>query len=449
LTSAQLNIAQMSNNMRINIQIILLLFLNQLAMGQLVAPAPPQSTPILLTGATAHLGDGTIIEDAAIGFSMGKITIVSTRKETRRHAGYDVIDVTGQHIYPGFILPNSTLGLEEVSSVRASRDEHEVGTLNPNVRSLISYNTDSENIPTFRFNGVLLAETTPQGGLISGTSSVMELEGWNWEDAVHTKDMGIHMHWPGRTVRNYDVNTFTITTSKNPRYDAQVASIKKLFLDARAYEQTSQPARNLKLEAVLDLFNGSKRLFIHAGGANEIIESIRLAQESGVQTIVLHTSHAALKVSSFLVDHKIPVIIPATHTLPAKADDPIDLPYELPALLTRAGLSVSLSDDNRFLTNGRNLPFYAGTAAAYGLGKEEALKTITSNPASALGISDRVGTLEVGKDATLFVSIGDALDIRGNILTNAFISGKQIELDNKQQELYKRFSEKYGQSVTE
>lgn len=427
--------------------ILILLFIVGLlasaGYSQVPVPVKPQEKPLLLVGATAHLGNGDIIENSAIGFDEGKLTIIGSAAEAGRPSGYEIIDVSGKEIYPGFILPNSEVGLSEVASIRAMRDDNETGSINPNVRSVISYNTDSEMIPTFRFNGILLAESTPRGGLISGTSSVMEMEGWNWEDAAHTVDVGIHMNWPNKTRRRFDFNTFTVSTQPNQNYKEEISELKKHFQDALAYGNMPAKDKNLKMESMQGLFSGDKRLFIHANQADEIVEAINFAKENSVNKITLITAEEALHVLDFLKENEIPVIIPPTHSLPARADEPIDRPYELPYLLTQAGISVSFFHDDD-LANARNLPFYAGTAVAYGMKKEEALKTITSNAARALGIENRVGTLELGKDATLFVSEGDALDIRTNILSHAFIRGKQIVLDNKQQDLYKRFSEKYG-----
>ncbi len=197
------------------------------------------------------------------------------------------------------------------------------------------------------------------------------------------------------------------------------------------------------MEKMKGLFDGSTSLTIHASGAKEIVESIMTAQEFGVKKIVMVAGSAALYVAEFLKDNNIPVILPPVHSLPSRDDEDIDLPYRLPHLLTEAGVMVGLSHSG-MLANARNLPFYAGTAVAYGMDKESALKTITSNTAKMLGIDNRVGSLTVGKDATLFVSVGDALDIRTSILTHAFISGKNVTLDNKQQELYNRYSDKYG-----
>ena len=423
---------------------ILFVALSTVAYAQPPVPAKPQSKPIALTGGVAHLGNGQVIQNSIIAFDKGKLTIVADATTARVDlTNHEVINISGKHVYPGLILPNSPIGLQEVSAIRAMNDYNEHGVLNPNVRSVVSYNTDSEYIPTFRFNGVLLAESVPTGGLISGSSSVMEMEGWNWEDAAHTMDMGIHLNWPALTRRQFDFATFTFAESPNREYEKQVGELELFFGQSVAYGNQATKESNLKLEAMQGLFNGKKTLFIHANTPKEIVESVRFAKLGGVKKITVITGSSALWVSDFLKENKIPVILPATHNLPDRNDDDVDLPFKLPYLLTQAGVTVSLSNDGS-LHGGRNLAFYAGTAVAYGLSKEDALKTITSNTAIALGIDNRVGTLEVGKDATLFVSKGDALDYRTNVLSHAYISGKLIALPGIQEELYERFSDKYG-----
>ncbi len=424
--------------------LILFAFVSVASWGQTPVPSKAQAKAIALTGGVAHLGNGQVIKNSVIAFEKGKLTLVTDATTARLDLSkYEVINIDGKHVYPGFILPNSQVGLQEVSSIRAMNDYSERGELNPNVRSIISYNTDSEYIPTYRFNGVLLAETTPTGGVISGSSSVVEMEGWNWEDAAHTVDMGIHMNWPARLRRQFDFNTFTFAESPNRDYDKQVGDLELFFAEATSYGKLSSKEANLKLEAMQGLFDGKKGLFIHVNNSKEIIESVRFAQRSGVKRIVVVGGLDALWVADFLKENKIPVILPSTHALPARNDDDVDLPYKLPYLLSQAGVTISLSNDDA-LHGSRNLGFYAGTAVAYGMDKEEALKAITSNTAKALGIDQRVGTLEVGKDATLFVSEGDALDYRTNKLTHAFISGKLVTLPGIQEELYDRYSNKYG-----
>jgi imidazolonepropionase-like amidohydrolase len=425
--------------------LLMALFMMNTALAQTPVPSKPQAKPIALMGAVAHLGNGQVIQNSIIAFDKGKLTIVADATTSKVDlTGYEVVNVSGKHIYPGFILPNSQVGLQEVSSIRAMNDYTERGELNPNIRSIISYNTDTEFTPTFRYNGVLLAEAAPTGGTISGSSSVMEMDGWNWEDAAHSIDIGIHMAWPQLVKRQFDFNTFTFAETANKDYDKEVGELERFFAEAASYGKVSSKEANLKFDAMQGLFDGKKTLFIHANSPKEIVESIRFAQRSGVQRITLLEAAGSYLVTEFLKENKIPVIVPATHNLPNRNDDDVDLPYKLPYLLSQAGVMVSLSNDGA-LHGARNIGFYAGTAAAYGMDKEEALKTITSNTAKALGIDSRVGTLEVGKDATLFVSNGDALDYRGNVLTHAFITGKQVTLPGNQQELYERYSRKYGQ----
>ena len=425
---------------------LLLIFVTTLVFAQVPAPAPPQSQPVLLLGGTAHLGTGQVIENAAIAFADGKITSVteaSAMSDSDR-AQYEVIEVTGQHIYPGFILPDTDLGLVEISAVRATVDNAEEGSLNPNVRSLTSYNTDSELIPTFRFNGILLAQITPQSGLISGTSSVVQLDAWNWEDAVVAADKALHLHWPGRFRYEFDFISFTMKRVVNEKYDGQLRSIQTLFADAKAYAEVEEPTTaNLKLDALHDLFDGSKTLYLHSNEAREILEAVLFAEKYEVPNVVLVGGSGVLPVKDFIKERKIPVVIENVHQLPDHASSDVDLPYKLAHLLHQEGILVSLAYNEGMTARSRSLPFLAGTTVAYGLDKEEALKLITANTAQILGIADRVGTLEVGKQATLFVSEGDALDMRTNRLTHAFIDGRHITLPAMQQELYQKYKDKY------
>jgi imidazolonepropionase-like amidohydrolase len=426
--------------------ILLIIFIASIswAVAQVPTPADSQSEAILLTGGVAHLGNGDVINNSLIGFDRGRLTLVADASSAKIDVvGYKVIDISGQHVYPGFILPNSPVGLQEVSAVRHMNDYDETGEINPNVRALVSYNTDSELPPTFRFMGILMAESTPTGGRVSGTSSLMNMDGWNWQDAANTPDVAIHMNWPARTSRQFDFATFTFSSKPNRDYDSQVSVVGALLDDVISYAAISGKERNLKLEAMQGLLDGSKVLMIHTNGANEIIESVKMAQHKGVKKVAIVTGTGALLVKEFLADNNIPVVVQRVHSLPDRADMDVDLPYRLPVELTKAGVKVALSHTG-MLALARNLPFYAGTAAAYGLSKEEALKLITINPAEILGVGDKTGSLVEGKEATLFVSQGDALDFRTNKLSLAYIQGKEIILDNKQEALFERYSKKYG-----
>lgn len=425
------------------IYIIIAVLIVNIANTQTPAPALKQFKLILILNGIAHIGDGTIINNSAIGFSNGKIDFVGSSDDTNLDkTKYEIIDIKGKHIYPGFILPDSGLGLTEINAVNATIDREETGNINPDVRSIIAYNTDSEIIPTLRFNGILTAQITPVGGAISGTSSIVQLDAWNWEDALLKADDGIHMNWPQK---RFAARWWRGETEGKPNenYDKNVAKIKKLFNDSFAYSKSNSVTKNLKLEAMAGLFDGSKQLFIHEDKAVDIIASIEFVKELGLKKIVLVGGADAMYIKSYLKENNISVILGNVHRLPSRPEEDVDMPYKLPYLLNQAGIKYCLgyNDD---VANSRNLPFYAGTSVAYGLDKEIALKSITLDAAEILGVSDKLGSLAIGKNATLFVSEGDALDMRTNKMIAVYIEGRKVPLDAMQQRLYKKYKIKYG-----
>lgn len=421
---------------------ILLLLNFGILQAQLPAAGKIQNQTIVIQGGLAHLGTGETIENAVIVIKNGKITKIGSQKNTNVELKDAlVIDAKGKDIYPGFIVANSTVGIQEISAVRATDDRIEEGGMNPNVRAGIAYSADSELIPTFRFNGVLLAQVVPKGGLISGTSSIMQMDGWNWEDAALKMDDGIHLNFPHTMQRYWDSESSSLKTRPNKNYDKTIQTLKNLFNDARIYDKSTT---NLKLEAMQGLLDGTKNLYIHARAAKMILRSVNFAKEMGVKKIVLVGANGIESVKEFVKSNNIPVLLNDTHQLPNYTQSPIDQFYRLPALLTKEGIKVGISFSGGMHGDARNLAFLAGNTVAYGLSKEEALQLITSNTAEIVGISERVGTLEVGKDATLFISNGDALDMRGNQLEKAWIQGREINLqDALQQRLYKKYKEKY------
>lgn len=413
------------------------------AFAQVPEPVAAQQKPILLMNGTAHIGNGEVIENSVVAFENGKITLVGDARTVRLDmSGFEVISIEGKHVYPGLILPNTQLGLEDISAVRATLDKEEVGDMNPNVRALVAYNTDSEVIPTLRFNGILLAQSTPLGDLIAGSSSVMMLEGWNWEDAVYKADDGIHIYWPSKmfSPRWWMGETEPRT---NPDYKLASAKLETFIADAKAYSEVQNPAVvNHKLEAMRGVFNGEKKLYLHANRRIEIMEGLQFVKSNGANSIVLVGGTDAQYVMPYLKENNIPVLVADVHRVPGREDEDYDMPYRLPAILHEAGITVGLTYES--LHNSRNLPFFAGTVAAYGgIDKEEALKMITSNTAKILGVGATTGTLEQGKDAHIVVSEGDLLDMRTSIVTHAFILGRLVNLDGKQQMLYDRFKRKY------
>jgi len=410
-------------------------------------PAPEQSRSVLIIGGIAHLGTGDVIQESAIGFRNGVIDYVGRSFQVDKSKYDDIIDATGSHIYPGFIIANTTLGLQEIGAVRATRDQYEVGTFRPNVRSIIAFNTDSEITPTVRSNGVLIGQITPRGGVISGSSGVVHFDGWNWEDAQILMVDGIHLNWPSTHHRHITDGKIDIIKSKT--YDQSLHEIKSYFGDAKAYATAypngSSSIVDVRHEGMRGLFDGSLALYVHATDQRAIIEAVHFKRELGIERLVIVGGYDAHLVADVLRDNNVSVLLTSVHRLPRFTDEDIDLPYRLPKLLADEGVLFGLQVDSRMTEmNSRNLPFYAGTARKYGLTEEQAVMALTRNVARILGIDKTCGSIEQGKDATLFISTGDALDIRTNHLSHAFIQGRSIDIDNRQRELYRKFQTKYG-----
>ncbi len=410
-----------------------------------VYPAKKQEGPVFIMNGTVHVGNGQVLNNTSIEIKDGKITAIGNN--ITPSAGATVADAKGKHVYPGLILANSNLGLIEINSVRATADATEIGDYNPSIRSLVAYNTDSKVINTLKSNGITHANIVPEGGTISGSSSVVQLDAWNWEDAAYASDNGMHMNMPALFNRPNRFAAFL--GQQGPQQDPikrgleQIEEVKVFFREANAYLSQSQHATtNLKFEAVRGLFSKKQKLFIHCDVVREILAAIDFKNEFGFD-VVLVGAGESYQVAELLKKNNIPVILSQMHALPTLADDAVDLPYQLPALLHKAGVLFAINDEDG-QHRGKNLPFNAGTAAAYGLPKEDALASITLNAAKILGIADRTGSLEVGKDANIVISEGDILDMRSSNISFVMIEGRIASLTSKHTQLYERYKYKYN-----
>ena len=396
--------------------------------------------PTLFMGATAHLGNGEKIENAAISMLNGKIEMVADATRIRIDpSAFDTIyRIHGKHLYPAFIVPNTTLGITEIDAVRASHDYNETGSINPNVRTLIAYNTDSKIVKTVRSNGVLIAQVTPRGGAISGQSSVMHLAGWNWEDAALRIDDGIHLNWPS----SYYQSSWWAepgAPKENKKYNEIIATLKEFFKKAKSYANSSS-LMDLQMESMKGLFNTNKTLYIHANNASDMLDAISFTNEFFITKTVIVGAEDALKIVDELKENNISLILNRVHRLPNKVGSPVDEPFTQAAKLQEAGILFCLSYAGEMEAMGaRNLPFSAGTAVAHGLEYEKAISSITLNTAQILGIDKYCGSIEEGKDATFFISSGDALDMRTNNVEKAYIQGIVVDLNNHQKELFKKY----------
>jgi imidazolonepropionase-like amidohydrolase len=413
-----------------------------------VLPAKPQKGTIYIKNATIHVGNGKVIENGTIKIKDGKIEEVGANLPVPAD-DVSVYDVKGKHVYPGLILPTSSLGLVEISANRATTDVREIGDLNPNVRAIVAYNTDSRVINTLRSNGILLANVVPQGSLLTGSSSVVQLDAWNWEDAAYKTDAGIHLNLPSLMARSggfrgsgFGAGPSASQTDPVKEGLEQIEKVKVFFREAKAYQaEGKHEETNLKFEAVKGLFEKKQKLYVNANTVKQILVALDFVKEFGVDMVIVGGSDS-YQVADLLKKHNVSVILQQPHSLPTATDDDVDQPYKTAAALQKAGVLFSLSDDDS-QTRGRNLPFNAGTAAAYGLTKEEALAAITLNAAKIMGVADKTGSIEAGKDANIVVSEGDILDMRTSNVTDAFIQGRKIDLTDKHKLLNERFEQKY------
>jgi imidazolonepropionase-like amidohydrolase len=414
----------------------------QIGFAHPEVPGPPQKTPVALVGATIHPVSGPVIEKGTIVFDGGKITGIGA--EAAIPDGAEKIELEGKHVYPGLFDALSDLGLVEIGSVRATDDFHETGQVNPNVRAVVAINPDSELIPVARSNGVLLTLTTPSGSLMPGRSAVIQLDGWTWEDMALVPDAALHVEWPQpprpqRFGREPEV-------PQGPRPEQAAERLRTILNDARAYAaaRAADPKfpRDARWESLQDVLSGKLPMIVHADDARQINAAVAFCQQEKLK-LVLAGGYDAGQCASLLKKHDIPVIVGGVYRLPRRRGDDYDAPFTLPARLKEQGIRFCISSQDRHgASSMRNLPYHAATAIAYGLDADEALKAITLYPAQILGVGDRVGSLEVGKHATLFVSSGDPLDTPTQIEA-AWIAGRKVELNDRHKRLFRKYEEKY------
>ena len=408
-------------------------------------PPPPQAEPIYITNAVIHTVSGATFADGHMLFSEGRITAVGASEIVEPNAR--VIDLGGRHVYPGLISAHTALGLVEISAVRATIDVAEPGLVNPNVRTEVAVNPDSELIPVARANGVLAALTVPSGGLIRGTSAVIQLDGWTWEDMTLKAPVGMHIEWPVITIPG-DVDAEReeqLTEAREERVGMLEDSLEAAAAYRTARESGEPVDLDLRWEAMIPVFDGSLPVFAHAQDLPQIRHAMHLAEEYGLNLILVGGADA-WRVADQLAERDIPVIVSNVLRLPLRRWEDYDTPYANPAKLAEAGVTFSIATPGGTFAAGhvRDLPNEAAMAVAYGLDAEEAVKAVTLYPAQILGVDDRLGSLEAGKDATFIVTDGNPLDIRTQV-ERAFVQGRELDLSSRHTTLYEKYSERLDQ----
>lgn len=419
----------------------------QTARETAMLPTPGAAAEtVALVGATVHPMSGPPIAGATLVLSGGRIVSVGAGAPP---AGVRVVDLTGRHVYPGYVLADTTLGLTEIGQVEATNDFQETGRLNANVRAEVAVNADSELIPVARVNGVTSAHVVPRGGAVAGTSALLRLDGWTWEDMTRRAPVGLHVYWPEMAVSRAGRTGRSVAGRKRER-DEAIAAIGAAFAEARAFRAgqraQAQPgvarqARDLQWEAMARVVDGEIPVFVHAGSLAELRSALDFLDDEGIQKAVVVGGEDAWRLADELKRRDIPVITGTTLALPGRLHEPYDEAFRLPARLWKAGVRFAIDDGGTSPTSARNLPYVAAMAAAFGLPREEALKAITAYPAEILGVSDLVGTLEPGKAADLVVTDGDPLELTTKV-EQVWIAGRPVPMEDRQTRLLQKYEAK-------
>ena len=396
----------------------------------------------LLRNVTVHTVSGPDIAGGAVLVRDGKIEEVGQKVTAPK--GMRVMDGKGLHVYPGMIDSATEMGLSEIRSVRESNDANEIGTFNPQLRTLIAVNPASEHIPVTRANGITTVITMPGGGIIAGQAALIHLDGWTWEEMAVRQYAALDLRFPflqtgggrGGMMRAAQ----TPLAERRRTYEKQLADLRDFFESARRYQAAKKAGRadfkaDVKMEAMLPVLEGKVPVMVHAARERAIREAIQFAEKQKIR-IVLAEPREAEKVAADLKAKDIPVIVPPTLIAPLQEDDPYDKTYALPAELQKAGVKIAFGT---FTTSAsRNLPYQAAMAVAFGLPPAEALKALTLNPAEIWGIGSEYGSIEKGKWADLMVTDGDPLETRTQV-KQVYIKGRAVGLENKHQKLYERY----------
>ncbi len=414
----------------------------------LTIKAPAQSQPVAVVNAIVHPVSGPAIEGGHVVFEGGRITAVGPGSYTLSGPG-TVIDATGKHVWPGLIGAVTQIGLTEIQAVRATVDFREVARVSPEVYAAVAVNPDSTIIPVTRANGVLAVGAFPSGGVIPGRASVLRLEGWTWEDMAVKRDAGIVLNWPMmRTVQAWwmDQNEEEQQRRMRESLDAVDAAFDAAGAYAAAKKADPSHLTDVRWEAMRGVLPeaGEKQLpvFISAADVDQITAAVAWAMDRKLRPVIVGGQDAPL-CADLLKTHGVPVIVTGTHNFPKRSDSEYDGAYTLPARLEAAGITWCLAstDDT---AHERNLPYNAAIAVAHGLEHDAAIRGVTLSSARILGVGDELGSLEVGKAATLFISDGSPLEVTTRI-ERAFIDGRGIDLSSKHTKLAEKYREKYRQ----
>lgn len=410
------------------------------AIANNVVPGSNQSQPVLLQGGTVHSVSNGVLEDTDIIFVDGKIVEIGINLTAPE--GARVLNISGQQVYPGFIALDTTLGMVEMEAVRATVDTNEVGNFTPEVQAHHAFNADSDVTPTIRYTGITHAQIVPQGALVRGQSSLLKLDSWNWQDGLEQGDLGIHVSWPRAGLNNAWWERRSPAEQRKAQAE-QRSELSDIMETAKVYHEARdrgvQTRIDRRWEAMRGLFSKEKKLFVHADDRRQIEQVLAFNERHGFDLVIMGGRDSWM-VADELAAAGVPVVFGSAYGLPARVDEAYDVAFSTPARLAEAGVEFAIAYPGFW--DVRNLAFAAGNAVAFGLPYDQALASITYGPAKIMGVDDRIGSIDVGKQATLIVSAGDALDQLGQEINFMFIDGREVNLSNKQKQLYEKYQQR-------
>jgi len=410
------------------------------ALAHDMVPGKAAEGPLLLTGLTIHTVTDGVKTDSDVLIVDGKIAAVGQNLSAPQ--GATVLALDGKHLYPGLIALANQLGLIEIEAVRSTDDSREVTQTNPDIKAKVGYNADSEVIPTIRSNGFAYSMIYPDGSMLMGQSSLMQLDAWNYQDAVVADGTGLHVRWP---------NASTLGSRWNPKpadevrkaNAEQLAKLQQYFQAAKAYYDAEQAGLNRGIDSrwheMLAVFKGERPLFVHADDERQIRQAMLLAKEYNLKLTIVG-GRDSWRLADELAAAKVAVIYTAPYGLPSRGDENYSRAFTVPKTLQDAGVNYALSLDGYWDT--RNLVFAAGQAISFGLTPEQALRSVTINAAQIAGVADKIGSIEVGKAASLVVSEGDIFNYLGHKVTHLWIDGREVDLNNRHKQLHDKYKQR-------
>lgn len=419
---------------------LLVLFIGMGAKAQITEKATYGKFAI--TNATVHTVTNGVIQNGTVLIDGEKIIHVG--KNAKITSDYKRIDASGKHLYPGFMDSGTQLGLQEIGAVAVTKDQAELGDFNPHVRAFTAINPSSVNIPVTRVNGITHVISMPVSGKMSGKATLIDLYGYSPDSMAVQPNAGLHINWPSAQKGGWWDDRSEEEVKEE--YQKKLKELNDFWSQAKfhnkmmtAYKENpdnkSQPDADKRMQAMREVVTGKVPVIVSVDAKEDILNAIGWIEKHPDARFILAGVQDGWRVADEIAEAGLPALVSTLYT-PNRNYDNYQRPYQNPGKLADAGVKVAIATGG--VENVRNAPYHAGYAAAYGLGKKEALKAITINPAEIFGVDDKLGSIEKGKQANLFIAEGDPFEPMNHI-TQVFIRGYKIPMVSRHTKLYEEY----------